>query len=260
MSTERLDKYGNYMQNIARQAGEIIRSGFDQPLDITIKNDNTPVTPIDKVVDYLISKSIEENFPNHGYLGEETGGNTDAEHFWICDPLDGTKAYINSVPLAAFSMSLVERGEIVSSIIHDPFTQRSVLSAKNEGAWMNGKRLQVSQQNSMQNADIHLSWGDEGYIRRLRSLRTLGAKVIKMDATIYVGMLVSMGKIDGDIFTGNKIWDVAPQSLAVTEAGGKATTLDGLEIVPEEIINGLVVSNGHLHDQILDIIKASRRD
>lgn len=89
------------------------------------------------------------------------------------------------------------------------------------------------------------------------ALRALGAKVIKMDATIYVGMLVSMGKIDADIFTGDKIWDVAPQSLAVTEAGGKATTLDGAEITPEETINGLVISNGHLHDQILGIIKAS---
>ena len=258
MSTERLDKYGSYMQNIALQAGEIIRSGFNQQLDVTMKSDNTPVTPVDKVIDYLVAKSIEENFPTHGYLGEETGGTTDAEHFWICDPLDGTKSYINSIPLAAFSMSLVERGEIVTSIIHDPFTQRSVLSAKGEGAWMNGKALQVSETSSFLNADIHLSWGDKGYIRRLRSLRRLGAKVIKMDTTIYVGMLVSMGKLDADIFTGDSIWDVAPQSLAVTEAGGRATTLSGDAIGTEKKVDGLVISNGYLHDQILDIIKTSR--
>ena len=259
MSFERLNMYGNYMQGIADQAGDIIRSGFDQDLDVTIKDDNTLVTPIDKVVDYLVSNSVKKYFPDFGYLGEETGGNTDADRFWVCDPLDGTNTYIKSIPLAAFSMSLIEQGEIVASIIHDPFTQRSVLAAKNEGTWMNGRQLHVSKQKTLQNANIDISWGDEGYIHRLRSLRKLGAKVVKMDATIYTGMLVSMGKMDADIFTGNKIWDIAPQSLAVTEAGGQATTLNGDAVVPEETIDGLILSNGLLHDQILEIVQSSRR-
>lgn len=157
-------------------------------------------------------------------------------------------------------MSLIERGEIVTSIIHDPFTQRSALSAKNEGAWMNGQRLHVSERTSFNRADVNISWGDEGYIKRLRSLRKLGAKVVKMDSDIYMGMLLSMGKIDADIFTGDKLWDIAPQTLAVTEAGGRATTLNGDTIRPMETIDGLILSNGHLHDKILEIVQSSRKE
>lgn len=260
MSTERLDTYGYFMHDIARHAGDIIRSGFDTSLDVTIKDDGTPVTLIDRDIDRMVLSGIQENFPGHGYLGEETGGDTGAERFWVCDPLDGTKAYLSGIPLATFSLSLVEHGEIVCSIIHDPFMDRSLIAAKNEGTWMNGRQRKVSKQTSLKNADVHISWGDAGYLRRLSSLRDLGARVIKMDATVYVGMLVSIGNVDADIFTGNNLWDIAPQTLAVTEAGGCATTLSGNPIPATEAVAGLIISNRYIHDQIVDIVQASRGD
>jgi fructose-1,6-bisphosphatase/inositol monophosphatase family enzyme len=259
MSSERLDKYGYFMHDIARKSGEFIRDGFDASLNVTFKSDNTPVTQIDKAVDHMVMDDIQRNFPGHGYLGEEAGGETNAESFWVCDPLDGTRPYINGLPLAAFSLSLVERGEVVSSIIHDPFTNRSVISAKNEGAWLNGHRLHVSERRSLDNADVHTSWGDERYIERVSALRKVGAKVVKIDATVYIGMLVSMGKMDADIFTGDKLWDVAAQSLIVSEAGGRATTLSGDDIVAQEVVDGLIISNGYIHDEILEIVQASRK-
>lgn len=177
----------------------------------------------------------------------------------MCDPLDGTKAYINGIPLAAFSLSLVEEKEIVVSVIHDPFTDRSLLAAKGEGAWMNGRLLRVSEQPALHTADIHMSWGDEGYIHRLSTLRKLGAKVIKMDTNIYVGMVVAMGNFDGDIFTGDSLWDIAAQSLAVREAGNIATTLNGNDIPVTKSVNGLILSNRYLYNKLLEIVQESQR-
>lgn len=168
------------------------------------------------------------------------------------------KPFINGIPLATFSLSLIEGDEVVCSIIHDPFVDRSLLSAKNEGAWMNGRRMHVSETKSLKNVDIHTSWGDEGYAKRITLLRELGAKVIKMDASVYTGMLVTIGKLDADIFTGDKLWDVAAQSLAVSEAGGKATSLSGRQVTIAEYVDGLIISNGHLHDEILEIVEESR--
>jgi fructose-1,6-bisphosphatase/inositol monophosphatase family enzyme len=259
MSIERLDQYGPFLQTTANKATELIRSCFDAPLEVSYKEDGTPVTPIDKVVDYMVLSSVQSTFPDYGYLGEETGGEVSSERFWVCDPLDGTKAYINGIPLATFSLSLVEDKEIVVSIIHDPFTDRSLLAAKGEGAWMNGRQLRVSEQQTLRAADVHMSWGDEGYIHRLSTLRKLGAKVIKMDANIYIGMLIAMGKFDGDIFTGDSLWDIAPQSLAVREAGGIATTLDGNDIPVTKSVNGLILSNGYLHHKLLEIVQESQR-
>ncbi len=81
-----------------------------------------------------------------------------------------------------------------------------------------------------------------------------------MDATIYVGMLLSMGRIDGDIFTGNRLWDIAPQDLAVREAGGTATTLAGNPLPMTKNVDGLIISNGYIHGQLLDIVHESRKD
>ena len=81
-----------------------------------------------------------------------------------------------------------------------------------------------------------------------------------MDATVYVGMLVSIGNVDADIFTGNNLWDIAPQTLAVTEAGGCATTLSGNPIPATEAVACLIISNRDIHDQIVDIVQASRGD
>lgn len=258
MGGARLDKYGDFMEKTALRAAEVIRGGFNAPIDVTCKEDGTPVTPVDKVVDYMVLNSIRATFPDHDYIGEETGGEISSKPLWICDPLDGTKAYINGIPLTAFSLSLIENGEVVTSIIHDPFIGRSVLAARGEGAWSDGRKLHVSDRHTLSGADVHISWGNEGYLHRLSSLRKLGAKVIKMDATIYIGMLISMGKIDGDIFTGDSIWDITPQSLAVQEAGGIATTLDGDDISITKSVNGLIVSNGYLHDKLLTIVRESR--
>lgn len=258
MNRDRLDTYGPFMMNTAYKAGEIIRAGFDKEYDIAIKADDTPVTPIDKTIDFLVANTIQETFPDDAYLGEETGGNVTNDRFWVCDPLDGTKAYIAGFPLAAFSLSLIEEGEIVSSVIHDPFTHRMLLAAKGEGAWLNGKQTQVSDKRSLDKADVNISWGDEGYLHRLSSLRKMGAKVMKVDATIYVGMLLSSGRLEGDIFTGAKLWDIAPQSLAVREAGGIATTLNGDPVPMTENGQGLIISNGYIHEDLLTIVRESR--
>lgn len=71
-------------------------------------------------------------------------------------------------------------------------------------------------------------------------------------------MLVSMGKMDADVFTGKDPWDIAAQALAVVEAGGRATTLSGERLIITENMDGSIVSNGHIHDELVDIVKASR--
>ena len=256
---ERLDKYGFFMKDIADRSGEVIRGGFGQVFEVAIKDDMTPVTPIDRIVDYMVANGVKESFPGHGYLGEEVGGRLNSRHVWLCDPLDGTRPYINGIPTVAFALSLIEDGEVVSSIIQDPITHRSVISAKGEGAWMNGHKLQVSDRDTLDNANIHTSWGSEGYLTRLAAIRKLGAKVIKVDATAYMGMLVAMGKMDADMFTGNQPWDIAAQALAVTEAGGRATTMNGDKVRITESIDGLIVSNGLIHDKLVDIVQLSRK-
>lgn len=255
--TSRLETYGPFMESVAQQSGAIIREGFHTPLQVAFKGDMTPVTRVDYDVNTLVAERIREAFPTHGFIGEESGGMPMDERTWVCDPLDGTRPYVNGIPLAAFSLSLIEQGEPVCSIIHDPFINRSIFSAAGEGAWSGGRRLSVSSHRTLENADIHTSWGDKGYGKRLNSMRRLGAKVIKVDATVYAGMLVAMGKLDADIFTGRDPWDIAAQALAIREAGGRTSTLTGDDLVITESMSGSIMSNGHIHDTLLELIQTS---
>jgi len=80
-----------------------------------------------------------------------------------------------------------------------------------------------------------------------------------MDTNIYVGMVVAMGNFDGDIFTGDSLWDIAAQSLAVREAGNIATTLNGNDIPVTKSVNGLILSNRYLYNKLLEIVQESQR-
>lgn len=257
----RLDEHGQFMQVVAARSGEVIRGGFEASLEVYIKEaDQTPVTYVDHAVNAIVAEMVRATYPQDTFVGEETDGQLSDGRNWVCDPLDGTKAFVNSMPLAAFALALVEDGQTVCSIVYDPFMQRGVVAAVGEGAWMNGKRMHVSDQNQIKGADIHISWGKRGALERVRFLRELGAKLIKIDATAYVGMLTAMGKLDGDIFTGTSPWDVAAQSLAISEAGGKVSTLSGGELIITDHVDGSIMTNGHLHEMIIDIVRRSLAD
>lgn len=60
--TERLDKYGDFMNEMAGHASEVIRGGFNQVFEVTTKEDMTPVTPIDRVVDYMVANGVKKIF------------------------------------------------------------------------------------------------------------------------------------------------------------------------------------------------------
>ncbi len=260
MNNHRLETYSPLIQEIVAKSGEIIRSGFDGQLQIKTKNDLTPLTQVDTDVNRYVMDRLAEEFPNDDFAGEEGCRVNHSERLWICDPLDGTRPFINGLPLGTFALALVENKQVVLSVIHDPFMNRTIYSAKGEGAWQNGQRLEVSKQASLDGADIHTCWGstESGYLRRIDNLRKVGSKVIKMDATVYAGMLVSNGKLDGDIYPGKHPWDAAAQSLAVIEAGGRVTDINGDNIdFSQDSINGAVITNGKIHDKLIELILRS---
>jgi fructose-1,6-bisphosphatase/inositol monophosphatase family enzyme len=257
MKTSILEQYGPFMKEMALKSGDVIRTNFQTPLDVAIKEDLTPVTKVDYYINSMVSKSVSTAYPDHGFLGEEGAGIlTSNSHTWICDPLDGTRPYVDGIPLAVFSLSLIEENEVICSIIHDPFLNRTLYSAKDEGSWMDNKKMHVSNTKSLRGANIHTTWGDieSNYLSRVHNLRRLGSKLIKMDATVYAGMLTTMGNLDADIYTGDQTWDISAQLLSIKEAGGRVTNFRGEDLKPTGTIGGAVFSNGYIHDSILEVI------
>jgi len=78
----------------ASKGAEISRSYYAGNFAVTIKEDLTPVTQADVECEQAIREIILQEFPEHGFYGEETGRTQeDAEYLWLVDPIDGTKGF-----------------------------------------------------------------------------------------------------------------------------------------------------------------------
>ena len=97
------------------------------------------VSDADLESEKVIAQHIRSHFPNHELLGEENlKGNTDAEHLWIIDPLDGTNNYAHKIPHFAVSIGYFHHGKPVVGAILNPSRDDLFTTVAGEGAWHNG--------------------------------------------------------------------------------------------------------------------------
>lgn len=96
---------------LADAAGVAAMQHFRTDLGIETKADDSPVTRADREAETAMRTLIAATYPDHGILGEEFGAErTDAEFVWVLDPIDGTRAFINGIPLFATLIALVRDG------------------------------------------------------------------------------------------------------------------------------------------------------
>src|SRR6266446_8013467 len=140
---------------IAREAGAILREEFDRPLQITYKGDADLVTQADKRSEAAIVKRLTEFFPEHGIAAEEGSGHESAsqsEYRWHVDPLDGTTNFAHGYPCFCVSLGLAHKGRLELGVIYDPVRDELFTAERGQGAALNGRRIQVSQTNSLNSA------------------------------------------------------------------------------------------------------------
>ena len=104
----------------------------------------TPVTQADIECEEAIRETILERFPEHRFLGEETGETqSDADHVWLVDPIDGTKSFVRHYPFFSTQIALLHDGEVVLGVSSGTMMDELAWAEKGKGAWLNGRRLQV---------------------------------------------------------------------------------------------------------------------
>ncbi len=95
---------------LADASGAIALSHFRKNVAVDAKSDASPVTVADRDSETAMRALIAQAFPDHGIIGEEYGAErADAEWVWILDPIDGTKSFINGVPLFGTLIGLWQR-------------------------------------------------------------------------------------------------------------------------------------------------------
>src|SRR4029450_6601139 len=114
-------------------------------LVVETKPDLTPVTEADRAVEQALRKRIGEEGPGHGIVGEEFGAGQPGTTRWILDPIDGTKNYLRGTPGWAPLIALERGGRVELGVVSAPALHRRWWAARGEGAYVNGRRIRVSQ-------------------------------------------------------------------------------------------------------------------
>lgn len=237
------------------KAAKITLNYFQNIPPVSLKPDRTPVTKADKEAETIIREHILQSFPNASFVGEEFGGNFGSSDVWIIDPIDGTKNFIRSIPFWSILVALCRDGEIIAGISCMPAISELLYAKKGTGAFLNGKKITVSNIKGIENATITHTGTSYKFINPQKVENLLKASAHARgfgDALSY--HLVATGRADINFEPEVKIWDVAPFKVIIEEAGGKITALNGNPWSLE--ISDFLATNGLLHDQVLSILNS----
>jgi myo-inositol-1(or 4)-monophosphatase len=216
-----MDNYLTFAQDLARQGGRLIKDNFEKNLEIELKSDHTPVTQVDKQINQLVIEAVQKTYPEHGLLGEEASLGTGNEEFqWLCDPLDGTKAFIMGVPLSTFILGLTKQGQILLAVVYNPFTDKLYHAVRGQGAFCNGQAIHVNREALANGGYVILS---ESSFELAEPIHATRAQIEPLPGAGYRAMVIASGRCSASLQGKADNHDVGPVSLIVEEAGGRVT-------------------------------------
>lgn len=236
-------------------AGRVLSERYPRERNITMKGFRDLVTDADTAAESFILGMIRTRFPGHAILSEEAGGRPiGAGYTWVVDPLDGTTNYAHHQPLFAVSIGVLQDGDPLLGVIHDPTRDQTFVAHRGAGARLNDVPIQVSGTGDLGKALIGLDCGRENEVREQAlthlhhilpncgSVRALGSAALALAH-------VAAGWLDGYFHPGLKPWDAAAGMLLVREAGGICTTLRGEPFGVKQ--PDCLATNGKIHNGLL---------
>lgn len=256
-------------------AGKIMLDHFDEPglVQSELKADQTPVTEADIRIDKRVTEIYLETFPGAGIIREEGKNiNEDAPLRFTIDGVDGTGEFARGGTATVFATACEVSGVVSHAAIHAPLlpTPLTFLAVKGGGAELNGRQLHVSEVSDIfKHPVVEIATAPSGsphgfthqMFRLAHDLQDRGFMVNTVRSISYSNAMIAAGEIVGVIFPWGSLWDVMPGDLMVREAGGRTSDLLGNPLSYRNgSTDGMVSSNGHFHDLLLEIVKEHYRN
>jgi myo-inositol-1(or 4)-monophosphatase len=254
------------IRDILLGAGKILREGYGKEFKVERKGEIDLVTEIDKRSEDYLVRAIQRRFPEHQIITEERGHiQGDDNRIWYIDPLDGTINYAHGVPIFSVTIAFAVHGKVNIGGVYDPMQDEYFFATRGGGAYLNGRRLMVSDVTSLDKSllvtgfpyDVQINPENNlnhyvNFTKKSRGVRRLGSAAIDL-------AYVAAGRFDGYWEISIGAWDIAAGSLIVEEARGEVTDVRGgpdyLSPSPS-----ILATNAKIHQEMLAVLGGNRPD
>eukprot|EP01104_Vermistella_antarctica_P018510 TRINITY_DN6888_c0_g1_i1.p1 TRINITY_DN6888_c0_g1~~TRINITY_DN6888_c0_g1_i1.p1 ORF type:complete len:319 (+),score=62.23 TRINITY_DN6888_c0_g1_i1:88-957(+) len=243
----------------AKEAGTLIRDTFNERKKLGVKGNIEYkcsvdlVTETDKACEALVFKRLQEKYPDHLFVGEESvAAGTVKETLgdgptWLVDPVDGTTNFVHGFPFTCISIAFVNKKQVMAGVVYGPILDEMFTAVRGGGAFVNGEAIHTSDTSSLGQALIATGFPtdrcDENLdyiLANLRGFLSGGVRGIRRIGSAALDMCsVACGRMDAYFELHVHGWDVAAGSLIVEEAGGVVRDPRG---GPANIMTGKIVA------------------
>ena len=245
---------------IIKKAGKILKAGFYADKDITFKAKKDLVTEYDVAVEIYLKKKFSKKFKNFNIIAEESdNANIEFNNSIIIDPIDGTTNFVNGVPHTAISVGVYKNKKPYLAVVYNPILDELYTAKIGKGAYLNGKKLKVSNENDFQKSLLatgfpYTSNTNEDdlndVLKKIKLILPLCQDLRRLGAASLDLCYIAKGTFEGYYEMNLKAWDVSAGILILTEAGGVVSNINGDEYTLFED-KYLVASNGKIHKKFI---------
>jgi histidinol-phosphatase len=233
-----------------------------QSLDLEVekKPDLSPVTDADRAVEQALIDQLAMHRPDDGIIGEEFGErNGNSGRTWVIDPIDATKNFVRGVPVWATLIALMQGDKVKVGVVSAPAMARRWFAREGGGAFTidvnnNVRKIHVSKVAQLSDASISFSglrgWRLVGLSEQFSSLAETCWRQ-RAYGDFWSHLLVAEGAVDIATEPELKLWDMAPLDIIVREAGGRFSSIAGID-GPHG--GNVITSNGLLHQNVIDAL------
>lgn len=225
---------------ISQKAADAVLQFYEEGFDYTIKSDGSPLTQADLASHHIITRMLQDLTPDTLIISEEQTSfqwpKEQTKQFWLIDPLDGTKEFINRNGEFTVNIALIDEEKPVLGVVSCPAQKTIYAGLLSQGAYklnscLEKELISVSPYNQeglcvvgsrshgdqKAMADYLTNYPVTKYIPTGSSLKF--CKIAEGSAHIYPRLGRTME------------WDTAAGHAVLSAAGGHVETLDGMPLV-----------------------------
>ena len=218
------------IEAIARDAGEAILRIYNTAFEVRRKDDASPVTEADEAAEAVILAGLAKVSPDIPVIAEESVAaghipDVSGGRFWLVDPLDGTKEFINRNGEFTVNIALIEDGIPVLGVVYAPAIGR-MFSGASHGASGDGAPI-AAKPVPEKGLTVIASRSHKDY-KTEEFLKDFDVKELKAAGSSLKLCLIAAGEADMYPRLGRTMeWDIAAGHAVLRAAGGSVTTMEG---------------------------------